>query len=237
MIVRRAVFFPLVCCLSVLLAGCLGKMVSVMDEDGFRSLAQRFGPELRSRQIVDSEGSWLEPLPFLSDTPADAGERLFLRLSPAFRFRGTDSALVPATFAASRIEGDGLTISPCGFTLVQGMRQVDVSLLALTDWNGDGTDDWLVRCAVRDAQIPSGEEERDYYLAVENPEAAIMEPRVIGVYICRNRRCVAHSGARDVPPEVSVVDLLPGQRTVTAPPGGSGKMKKSDSLHEQKLKN
>lgn len=235
----RVFLYALACGLTVAaLAGCSGKMVSVVDEAGFQSMARHFGPALQSQQILDSDGAWLEPLVSVFDgVPDDAGERLFRHLSPAFRFREADATSAPATFVASRAEGDELTVLSHGFALVQGMRQVSVSLLGLSDWNGDGTDDWFVRCSVRALQSARGEDERDYYLVITDPEAAIMRPQVIGVFDCRNRRCVAYANGRDCPPESAVVELLAGQRTVTVPPAKAGGQGEPDLLQEQKLKN
>ncbi|MDR2726395.1 MAG: motor neuron and pancreas homeobox protein 1 [Deltaproteobacteria bacterium] len=228
--------FLLACGLSALLAGCAGKVVSVTDEAGFRNLARHFAPALQARQILDSDGDWQEPLIAFASAPADAGDRLYRRLCPAFRFRAEDAPFAPATFAASWAEGDEQKITPHGFTLVQGMRRVQVSLLALVDWNSDGTDDWLVLCAVRAVQSPAGEDERDYYLLIEDPGAALIRPQVIGVYDCRNRRCAAYAGAGGWQPESLVVELLAGQRVVTVPPAKSAKNRKLDVLQERALR-
>jgi hypothetical protein len=225
------------CVLSALLAGVAGKTVSTLDEAGFRGMGQRFGPALQSRNLLDDDGSWTARLLSFGFAPADAGDRLFRRLDPAFRFQKADAAQATATFAASRNENDELVVSARGFTLVQGLRQVNVSLIALADWDDDGKDDWFVRCAVRSVQPQADGYTRDYYLVITNPEAVIIHPQVIGVYDCHNRNCVAYADIRTCPPEDSTVDLLAGQRSVTAPPVKPGKTPKPDALQEHKLKN
>ena len=227
----------LVCGLFTLLTGCSGKTVMVVDEAGFHNLAKHFGRMLKGRQILDADGAWREPLVSFGAAPENVGDRLFRSLSPVFRFREVDAVFVPATFAASWAEGDELTVLPCGFTLVQGVQQVSVSLLGLADWDGDGKADWFVQCTVSDMQSPTGEDKRDYYLVITEPEAALIRPQVLGVYDCRNRRCVAYADIRDCPPENCVVELLAGQRVVTAPPVKSGKRREPDAFREQKLKN
>jgi hypothetical protein len=235
-----------VCGLSALLSGCVmstivatvsGDTVTVLDDSGFRSLAQRFKPALQAKRLLDGDGNWVEPLVSLTSAPADAGNRLFRRLSPAFRFQRTDAAQAPATFTASRVEGDELAMSSRGFSLVQGTRRVSVSLIALADWNGDGKDDWIVRCAVRASQPPTDGFARDYYLVITNPDAALFRPQMIGVYDCHNQNCVAYADGRNCPPEDLTVDLRAGQRIVTAPPAKPGKDRKPDALQEKKLRN
>lgn len=232
----RRILFSLFACMALasVLCGCSGKTVSIVDNAGFRNLADRYGSALKARQILDADGACVVPLVAMPGAvPDDAGDRLFRRLSPAFRFRNVDPALLPATFAASRAEGDTLDMWSHGFTLVQGLQRVRVDLLGLADWNDDGNDDWFVRCTV---SAMKKEESRDYYLVITDPEAGIMRPEVIGVYDCRDRRCVNYAGG-DCPSESSVVDLLAGQRVVTAPPG-QGKMPEDPGRPlEQKLKN
>ena len=218
--------------LLLVLGGCSGKTVSLVDEAGFRGMAVRIGPVLKAQQILDSEGACLTPLLF-SAAPDDAGERLFRRLSPAFRFRAGEPA--QATFAASRAEGDALEMLPYGFALTQGTQRITVSLLGLADWDGNGSEDWFVRCSVKALQR---EEERDYYLVIQDPEATAYRPLVIGVYDCRSRRCVTYTDA-SYPPESTTVELLSGQRAVTMPPA-KGKLElphDPNRPQEQKLKN
>ena len=220
------------------MSGC--KIVTLADEAGFRTMAQLFTPALQARQILDSDGDWFEPMVSFVDLPDDAGERLLNRLSPAFRFQEEPAAFAPATFAESIAEGDEMTLLPRGFTLVQGIRRMNVSLIGLADWDGDGKYDWLVRCSVRsvdDTAGALGEVERDYYLAITDPLAPIIRPQVIGVYDCQGGNCAVYDNMRDYPPETAVVELLAGQRTVLSPPAEPGKKGEADALREKKLKN
>ena len=202
-----------------LLAGCQGKQIVVVDESAFEAMARRVAPELQCRDILDSDGAYLTSLlSSLNDVPQDAGQRLFQRLSPAFRYRGTDTSMLPASFTQAKALGDSLHMSPTGFILDQGEQRIAVSLLGLADWNNTETQSWFAQCRIL---WPSYNEERIYYLVIENPEAAVYHPQVLAIYDCRQGRCVTYrtdTQARDMPIEDAVVDLLPGQQEITAPP-------------------
>ena len=53
--------------------------------------------------------------------------------------------------------------------LGQGADIVTVTLLAQTDWNDDGLNEWLLLCRVK--PIIGKNNMRDYYLLVEKPGA------------------------------------------------------------------
>ncbi len=204
--------------LAGLLSGCQGKTVVVTDEAAFAAMARRTAPLLRSRDILDSDGAYLTTLfSAFDNVPQDAGERLFQRLSPAFRFRHTDPAMLPATFAQVKAPGDTLRLAPQGFVLTQGGQRIEVSLLGLADWNGGDRRSWFVQCRIL---RPDSHEERTYYLVIEDPEAAIYQPMVLAVYDCRQGRCATYleQTPEALPEEDAVVDLLPGQQDITAPP-------------------
>ena len=216
-ITLRRVCVPLL--LLGLLAGCQGKQVVVADKSAFEAMARRTAPELQRRDILDSDGAYLiSLLTSLNDVPQDSGQRLFQRLSPAFRYRGTDTSMLPASFAQAKALGDTLHMSPTEFILDQGEQRVAVSLIGLADWNNAEIQSWFVQCRIL---WPSYNEERIYYLVVENPEATVYHPQVLAIYDCRQGRCVTYrteNQAREMPVEDAIVDLLPGQQEITAPP-------------------
>jgi hypothetical protein len=206
--------------LACLLAGCQGTMVTVTDEAAFDAMALRTAPALKSRNILDENGEYLTTLiPGLGDElPTDAGQRLFDRLSPAFRFRNTEPSMLPTTFAHAKAVGDTVHIAPTNFVLNQGDARVRVSLLGLTKAEGSQTPSWLVQCTVTPQQR---NEERTYYLVIENPDAVVYLPTLLAVYDCFEGRCVTYFAdtIQSAPPvEDAVVDLLPGQQDITAPP-------------------
>lgn len=210
----------LVCLLFGLLSGgCSAKTVTVTDAAEFAAMVRRLAPVLQQHAVVDNQGAYTVPL-LSPPVPDQLGRLLFERLSPAFRFR-LDPALLPPTFAASRTPSDSLTLRPSGFILNQGAQEVRVALVAVTDWNNDGNDDWLLLCRVRSATDRSL---LDYYLVLEHPEAPRLIPRVIGVYDCRSGSCtLATEGAPGsstvLHPETPVIEVEAGRQVVTPPPG------------------
>lgn len=219
---RKAMKFRrcLVCLLlGMLSGGCSAKTVTVADEAEFAAMVRRLAPVMQQHDIVDSRGAYSAPL-LSASVPDQLGTLLFERLSPAFRFR-LDPALLPPTFAASRSPSDSLLLQPSGFILRQGAQEVRVALVAVTDWNNDGADDWLLLCRVRSATDRSL---LDYYLLIEHPDAARLIPRVIGVYDCRSGTCTlttegAPGGNAVLHPEAPVIEVEAGRQVVTPPPG------------------
>lgn len=210
---HRAVLTLAVLCL----AACGGKVVTVVDQGGFDAMARRTAPIMKAKDILDSGGAYTTPmLSAFGGAPDDAGHRLAHRLDPAFRFRETDPALLPASFADAKALGDRLLIGPYGFVLEQGAQRVAASLLGLADWSDSGADAWFVQCRVNYANG----DERTYYLVISDPEAARYRAEVLGIYDCRGGRCTTYleSGTGSLPGEEVVIDLLPGQQDITAPP-------------------
>ena len=218
--------------LGLVLCGCSAKTVTVADEAEFATMIRRIGPVLQKRAVVDEQGAYMTPV-FGGGVP-DAGAVLYERLSPAFRFR-VDPSLLPPTFAATRAKGDSLRMRPDGFLLQQGLQEIRVALLGITDWNDDGRDDWLVLCRVRS---PGERTDLDYYLAITDTEAARLIPRVLAVYDCRSARCRllvegAEKGNAGLHPESPVIEVEAGQREITPAPGSF--KDGEDAVKEQKL--
>ena len=139
-------FFTTCLCLCVCLAaGCSGKQVHVTVENEFNMMAKRLAPVLKAHGVIDEHGAYVAPVFSTPELPPQLGEYLFQRLSPAFRFK-VDPALLPPTFALSRTAGDTVEMQPYGFMLGQGADIVTVTLLAQTDWNDDGLNEWLLLC-------------------------------------------------------------------------------------------
>ncbi len=65
----------------------------------------------------------------------------------------------------SRTAGDVVLMLPYGFMLAQGADIVTVTLLAETDWNDDGANEWLVLCRVK--PLVGKNNMRDYYLLID----------------------------------------------------------------------
>ncbi len=233
--------------LSLVLSGCaMQQPVEVLRPDEFSTMATRLRTELVRRGLLDENGAYEPGLPMNSHgeyRPASFGEELYKRLST--RFRMPDAAtggLTPETFAASASPRDDVRIGKGGFVMAQGMDIITVSIIAVTDWNGDGVNDWLLVCRVKPLL---GNGPRDYYLAVDNVTAeGVLQPKIIAIYDCQDGTCVLVTGKarKDVlgfDPEHPYVDATPGDQ-VTLPPGSpapTGGVHEDRRVEEQSLAN
>ena len=213
-------FFTVCLCLAVCLsAGCAGKQVRVTAESEFNVMAKRLAPLLRDRGVIDERGAYVAPMFGSPELPSPLGDYLFQRLSPAFRFK-VDPALLPPTFALSRTAGDVVEMQPYGFMLAQGADIVTVTLLAETDWNDDGANEWLVLCRVK--PLVGKNNMRDYYLLIEKPGASILVPKLLAVYDCLSRSCKLFVDVNEkkppYAPEEPIIEVKIGQKDVTLPP-------------------
>lgn len=215
-----------VLCLVGLLGGCFtpaGNLtVQPLDEPEFRTMTATLRPQLIRKGLVTEDGGWYAPVLSLAGlglgSTRNAGARLLDRLSPAFRFPGSDPALLSPSFRSMLTDEARVTVADHSFTVLQGVDRLYVSLLALTDWNHDGRDDWLVLCRV-EPQNQTGTL-RDYYLIISDPAASVLVPRVLAVRDCVNGRCRVVETADDpgLAPESPAVELTQGQQNVTRPP-------------------
>ena len=203
---------------AVLCAGCSGKQVHVTVENEFTVRAKRIAPTLRAHSVIDDQGAYIAPFS-KPDLPPSLGEYLFQRLSPAFRFK-VDPSLLPPTFAFSRTPGDPVEMQPYGFRLGQGADIVTVTLLAQTDWNDDGMDEWLLLCRVK--PLTGKNNMRDYYLLIEKPGASILVPKLLAVYDCLSQSCRLFTDVNEkkppYAPEEPIIEVKIGQKDVTLPP-------------------
>ena len=174
---------------------------------------------LKAHGVIDEHGAYVAPVFSTPELPPQLGEYLFQRLSPAFRFK-VDPALLPPTFALSRTAGDTVEMQPYGFMLGQGADIVTVTLLAQTDWNDDGLNEWLLLCRVK--PIIGKNNMRDYYLLVEKPGASILVPKLLAVYDCLSQSCklFVDVDQKKPPyaPEEPTIEVKIGQKDVTLSP-------------------
>lgn len=221
-------FVGAVCCAGLLglTGGCFrpaGNItVEPLDHEEFRVMRTVLRPQLERRGILDADGAWYSPLVSLTalgwGDARNAGEVLLQRLSPAFRFPGTDPSRLPASFQAMLSEDAEVTVSSTAFSVSQGLDRIGVSLIAEADWNRDGRKDWLVLCRIEPQGTPGGR--RDYYLAVTDFSRPVLTPEVIAIRDCVGGRCEIVATAADpgLVPDLPVMEMLQGQQIVTRPP-------------------
>ena len=202
----------------LLLVACSLRPVQVVQEQQFTSMCKRLGPEMLRRSLLDEQGNYLAPLSSTSDSDHAYGSILFRRLSPSFRYAAQETGL-PSSFAEGN-EAQDVQLGEKGFKLRQGLNTVEMEMIAVADWEGNGNSEWLASCKI----VPEGSlASRTYYLAIAKApdELAPLVARVLAVYDCENFVCTLYSGsggAQPYAPEAAVIESMPGQRKITSPP-------------------
>ena len=223
-------------CLS-LLSGCAPqdcRMVEALNGGQFVAMSRAMRPVMLKKHIVDEKGDWYSAM--FSSRPSDAGKTLVDRLSPAFRFPGARTP-VPATFRAMLTPDARVKYEDNKAVIEQGMNRVLLELVAVTDWNNDGVDDWLVLCRTGYSDTPK--RFREYYLVIIDLKTPVLKPYVLmvldhvyGKVTVRNDA----SGGELV--ESNVVEFLQGQSTMTQAPDSRSmrlKLEEGSSLKQTSL--
>lgn len=163
--------------LLMMLAGCAPqgmRMVDAKDDAAFVSMYRAMKPAMQQKALVDRTGSWYEPL--ISTGPKDAGLVFLDRLSPKFCSAELNEPVVKS-FRYMTVPGDQVKLDDWGVSIRTAEYTVEIKLVAVTDWDGNGKDDWLAICRVRLAAAP--DQMREYFLQIAVPEAAKIEPYVL----------------------------------------------------------
>jgi len=217
----RRHFFPQCCvllCVLLCASACSLRSVRVVQERQFKTMCAHLRPEMLRRSLLDEQGNYLaSPLPALP-SKSDCGENLFRQLSPSFRYSADNPMAAPKTFAESAASRRDVHIRDYGFTLKQGLDTVDLDLIARSDWEGDGRQEWLLACKVTFGSTPV---HRTYYLALPSLEAeGALTARLLAVFECMAYDCglyLPQAGEAAYLPETPVIEAMPGQRAVTSP--------------------
>ena len=99
-------------------------------------------------------------------------------------------------------------------TIEQGMNRVSLELVAVTDWNNDGVDDWLIVCRTGYSDTPR--RFREYYLVVIDLQKPVLKPYVLMVLDhVYNRVTVRNDASGGELVESNVMEFLQGQSTMT----------------------
>ncbi len=208
------------CFLLAALSGCATtgmRTVNAVDSSGFLAMSRALQENMQSRRIVDEDGRWSEML--FAFGPFDAGNKLLDRLSPSFRFPG-DGAFLHKTLRESL--GDDAMVHVRGPVAIaeQGLFRMEIKLLALADWNGDGDKDWLISCRI--FKTKTRRDFREYYLAVTDLKKPVWQAQTLMI--------LDHAGGRvrqvakpseGALAESSATDYEQGRAHVVRPPDGS----------------
>ncbi|MFQ9866334.1 MAG: motor neuron and pancreas homeobox protein 1 [Bilophila wadsworthia] len=181
-------------------------------------MAKRLAPVLKAHGVIDEHGAYVAPVFSTPELPPQLGNicsSVFLRRSVSRSIRRCCRRRSPCRVRRG-YGGD----AAYGFMLGQGADIVTVTLLAQTDWNDDGLNEWLLLCRVK--PIIGKNNMRDYYLLVEKPGASILVPKLLAVYDCLSQSCklFVDVDQKKPPyaPEEPTIEVKIGQKDVTLPP-------------------
>ena len=165
----------LACSLSLAACAPQGmRLVDAVEPGQFVAMSRAMRPVMLQKGLVDSHGDWYSPT--LSLRPDEVGRTLVDRFSPSFLYLDSKEA-VPPTFRAWLGPGTRIEYGRFKAVITQGKEKVVLELAALTDWNGDGSEDWLVRCSV--SRTDRLGREREYFLCVSDFDAPVLRGRLL----------------------------------------------------------
>lgn len=229
-------------CLAVaaavsLLSSCAPRdcrMVDALNGGQFVAMSRAMRPVMLKKNMVDEKGDWYSP--FFVSRPENAGKTLVDRLSPAFRF--PDARVpVPPTFRATLTPEAKVQYDGARATIEQGMNRVSLELVAVTDWNNDGKDDWLVHCRTGYTDTP--QRYREYYLVIIDLTTPVLKPYVLMVLDhVYGKVTVRNDASSGELVESTAVEFLQGQATMTQAPDTRSmqrKLEEGSSLKETSL--
>lgn len=217
--------FCVLLCLGGLLFGCSTRPVVVVEKDQFIRMARAMPKELKARNLLDDQGSYVAPMSFAGYK--NYGDVLFQRLSPSFMFGETaHDVYLGATFAATILPDSRVKHWDNGFSIRHATQTITVNMVAIADWNNDGQDEWIVSCLVEPRM---GGKTRTYYLLVPPPQnsSEILKGTVAAINECfglsctifvRDSKTIERTASNPLVPPTEVHDVVPGLQPVTEPP-------------------
>ncbi len=228
----------LLCCTLMIIA-CSGRSVEVIQGDKFTAMANRMPQELVARNILDSDGDYVAAVG-LGDK--SYGDILYKNLSPSFLFDHVAKSSAP-TFAASLKANEKVDMRAHGFSIVNKnantyirygakIRRIDVDMIAITDWEGDGQKDWIVACRYVGSV---GANPRVFYVAIPVSQTkGRLDGKVVAVYedLGATGRMYLKESAKPEDAEKKVHHVVPGLKNVTEPPK-AGDVQKKPTTHVQ----
>ena len=209
-------------------------MVEALNGGQFVAMSRAMRPVMLKKNMVDAHGDWYSPM--FSSRPENAGKTLVDRLSPAFRFPGSRVPVAP-TFRAMLTSDAKIKYEDNKATIEQGMNRIVLELVAVTDWNNDGVEDWLVLC--RSGYVDTPRRFREYYLVITDLAKPVLNPFVLMVRDhVYNRVTVRNDASGGELVESTAVDFLQGQAVMTQAPDSRSvhrKLEEGSSLKQTSL--
>ncbi len=232
-------------CLAMLTA-CTTKPVHVIQAQQFKLMAARMPQELIARKLISSNQNYtVATAPF---TQIKYGQALYDGLNPSFLIGDVVSS-APSTFAQSLSPQEKVSIHATGFSIEAKApalddkgkpaygaagRRIDVDMVAISDWDGNGQDDWIVTCRYIKNY---GAYPRIYYMVIPRtplaPASSMtsiakkLPATVIAIYEeagPKGRMYLRESKAHDSKKNFGQAqDVVPGLKNITEPPSATKK--------------
>ncbi|MBR3881575.1 MAG: hypothetical protein IKJ34_08300, partial [Mailhella sp.] len=203
---------PLFLLMLLSLAACAPRdmrLVDAVDARHFVNVSRSMRPVMLQKRLVDEAGSWYSPV--IVTRPENVGRVLVDYLSPAFL--GTDS-FEEDTFRASLTSEARVQIAPCSASIRQDGKLTELELIAVTDWNGDDQDDWLVSCRTGNDTEP--QIYREYILVLTEVGTPVIQPRLLLVQdVFHGKETVLEEPFHREMVDSRVDEYLQGQTVVT----------------------
>lgn len=190
------------------------RLVDTVDARQFVKLSRSIRPAMLQKQLVDEDGNWYSSR--MASLPTDAGRVLVESLSPEF-LKSED--FEEDTFRASLKFGARVETEPFRALIQQDDHLVILELIAVTDWNGDGQDDWIVRC--RSGRAAEPQIYREYVMVLTELGSSVVQPRLLLVQdsFYGKDTLVEESFYRELV-DSRVNEYLQGQADITQAPKG-----------------
>lgn len=222
--------YAIILCVCALLGAC-GKSVTVIQAYQFKRMADRMPAELEARGIIDSARYYRPTLKAdKADERDDYGSILYARLAPDFVLEDTHGA---QTFAATLTPRQRVTMRQAGFSIAEPRRTVHVDMVAIADWDDDGSDDWIIAATVERAGLV----QRVFYALVQNPhEDGVLRGVPIAVFEDLGISSKLYlRDAKSAQPHSAVEESVPGLRPVTEPPDKNPVKKPATGVVERNI--
>ncbi len=222
-------------CCVLFLTGC--SSMSIVDEKGYLDFMGQMPRDLESHGLPGNRESVQLAR---HDSSYPYGAVLFKQLSPAFMQGQVANYYIGETFAQTlQPRRSVFTPRKYGFGIEHMTQRVQVAMLAVCDWDGDGQAEWLVSCRVTPKR---GGREKTWYLLVPEPEdsSQVLKGTAIAIWDCLGQSCqlIRLKADRvdrtkdDAGPMTEVREFTPGEQTVTTPPAPQ---KDNQSIEEHSL--
>lgn len=210
------------------LNACVQTPVHVVRPDDFSRMAMRIDDTLRQHQVLDANGAYIVASKKkdiqsllrqntdinLLEIPRNIGHTLFTQISPWY-FTTPPTNKDSRRFSDIIMHPDDVRYTETGFTAIYNRHIISMNLTAITDWDSDKSQDWLLSSYIQ--PIPNPDKERyEYYILITNPRTIKpLQSHILGAFLYQNGQCTPLSATA-----AAFMNTQPGLGTIIeAEPG------------------